>query len=61
MAVSRDSYDSGRARRTLFAALLEASSTFGANRAILVDGDERALTYSQIASAALALWLSAEP
>ena len=55
MTKSPDRYDGKRARRTLFGALLEASSTFGAARAILVDGDERALTYSQLATAALAL------
>ena len=55
MTGSRDNYDAGRARRTLFGALLEASSVYGPGRKILVDGDERVFTYSQLASAALAL------
>ena len=51
----RDSFDVKRSRRTLFAAFLEAANEFEADRAILIDGDERALTYSELARAALAL------
>jgi acyl-[acyl-carrier-protein]-phospholipid O-acyltransferase/long-chain-fatty-acid--[acyl-carrier-protein] ligase len=48
-------YDPSRAGRTLFSALLEARRTFGARRPILVDGDERTLTYQEIVRAAFAL------
>lgn len=49
------SYEPSRARRTLFAALMEARGRFGGKRPILVDGDERTLCYDEIARAALAL------
>src|SRR5438270_677221 len=48
-------YDPSRARRTLFSALLEAAKTFGTERKILIDGDERALTYHELTRAAFAL------
>jgi len=48
-------YDPTRARRTLFRALMDASGAFGADRAILVDGDERALTFRELTRASLAL------
>ena len=48
-------YDPARTRRTLFQALTEASGAFGANRTILVDGDERALSYRDLMRASLAL------
>ena len=55
MADSPHAYDPARTRRTLFGALIEAGRRFGAERAILIDGDERALTYKELARAALAL------
>ena len=48
-------YDPARARRTLFGALVEAGRAFGKKRKILIDGDERVLTYDQLVLAALAL------
>ncbi|HMI94943.1 MAG TPA: AMP-binding protein [Micropepsaceae bacterium] len=48
-------YDPARARRTLFAALIEAKRTFGPDRPILIDGDERKLTYRELTLGALAL------
>ena len=55
MAQPRAAYNPDRARRTLFGALIEAGRAFGIKRAILVDGDERTLTYQDLARAALAL------
>jgi acyl-[acyl-carrier-protein]-phospholipid O-acyltransferase / long-chain-fatty-acid--[acyl-carrier-protein] ligase len=48
-------YDPARSRRTLFSALADARAQFGRTRTILIDGDERALTYEQILRATLAL------
>ena len=48
-------YDPTRARRTLFGALIDAAARFGSKRAILVDGDGRVLTYSELQLAALAV------
>lgn len=48
-------YDSRRTRHSLFGALMEARRAYGATRPILVDGDERTLTYDEIARASLAL------
>ena len=48
-------YDPTRARRTLFRALNDAARAHGAGRAIVVDGDERVLTYAELQRAALAL------
>jgi acyl-[acyl-carrier-protein]-phospholipid O-acyltransferase/long-chain-fatty-acid--[acyl-carrier-protein] ligase len=48
-------YDPARERNTLFAALIEARDKFGPARPILVDGDERKLTYQDLTRAALAL------
>ena len=45
MADNAVSYHPARARSTLFAALVEARRTFGPERPILIDGDERKLTY----------------
>ena len=55
MADSRTPYNPARARRTLFGALVESVRTFGPKRGILVDGDERVLTYGELQLAALAL------
>jgi acyl-[acyl-carrier-protein]-phospholipid O-acyltransferase/long-chain-fatty-acid--[acyl-carrier-protein] ligase len=55
LAESLKPYDPARTRRTLFAALLEAKRSFGADRPILVDGDERTLTYRDLTRGALAL------
>ena len=55
MIDSLSPYDPSRARRTLFSALLEAAKTFGTERKILIDGDERALTYHELTRAAFAL------
>ena len=48
-------YDPARSRRTLFSALADARARFGRSRAIVVDGDERTLTYEELVRAALAL------
>ena len=48
-------YSPGRSRNSLFGAFMEARSVFGGKRAILTDGDERTLTYDEIARASLAL------
>ncbi len=48
-------FDPSRARRTLFAALVEAGKRFGAARKIIVDADERAFSYGELTQAALAL------
>jgi acyl-[acyl-carrier-protein]-phospholipid O-acyltransferase / long-chain-fatty-acid--[acyl-carrier-protein] ligase len=48
-------FDSNRARRTLFSALVDARAQFGRARKILIDGDERALSYEELVRAALAL------
>lgn len=55
MADTLPPYDATRARRTLFTALADARQQFGRTRAIIVDGDERTLTYEEIVRAALAL------
>ena len=48
MADNAVRYDPARARSTLFAALIEARDKFGPGRAILIDGDERKLTYQDL-------------
>jgi len=48
-------YTPERARRTLFAALADARRDFGRSRPIMVDGDERVLSYDETMRAALAL------
>ena len=44
-----------RWQQPVFHALVEARSRYGADRAALVDGDERTLTYEELVRAALAL------
>lgn len=48
-------YNPDAARRTLFAALLQARRLYGGGRPIMVDGDERTLTYNEVVRASLAL------
>ena len=48
-------YKPERTRINLFTALLRASREFGANKPILVDGDERILTYKDIIRAVFGL------
>ena len=48
-------FDLPRAQKSLFQALMEARTRFGGKRVALVDGDERRLTYNEIARATLAL------
>ena len=55
MADTLPPYDPARSRRTLFSALVDARAKFGRTRAIVVDGDERTLTYEELVRAALAL------
>ena len=55
MSQSPSPYDPARARRTLFGALIEARGAFGGSKPIVVDGDERTLTYSQLMRGTLAL------
>ena len=45
----------GNTKKNLFAGLLKARSEFGGKRAIIIDGDERQLTYDEIIRAAFAL------
>jgi acyl-[acyl-carrier-protein]-phospholipid O-acyltransferase / long-chain-fatty-acid--[acyl-carrier-protein] ligase len=49
------SVDVERWQQPVFKALIEARSKYGADRAALVDGDDRVLTYEEIIRAALAL------
>ena len=55
MTETLPAYDPTRARRSLFSALIDARAKFGRSRAIVVDGDERTLTYDELLRAALAL------
>ncbi|ABI75576.1 2-acylglycerophosphoethanolamine acyltransferase/Acyl-[acyl-carrier-protein] synthetase [Hyphomonas neptunium ATCC 15444] len=48
-------YKPQRTRTDLFSALLRASREFGGGKTIVVDGDERALTYKEIIRAAFGL------
>jgi len=48
-------FDISRSEQPVFRALIEARSRYGADRAAIVDGDERVLTYEEIIRAALAL------
>jgi acyl-[acyl-carrier-protein]-phospholipid O-acyltransferase/long-chain-fatty-acid--[acyl-carrier-protein] ligase len=48
-------YDPSQSERSLFGALLQGRRSFGNGRAILIDGDERTLTYQEIVRAAFAL------
>ncbi|MBY9067841.1 AMP-binding protein [Hyphomonas sp. WL0036] len=48
-------YKPQRTRTDMFSALIRASREFGVNRAILVDGDERELSYKEIIRGAFAL------
>ena len=47
--------EASRWQQPVFSALIDARSRFGADRAALVDGDERVLTYEEIVRASLAL------
>jgi acyl-[acyl-carrier-protein]-phospholipid O-acyltransferase/long-chain-fatty-acid--[acyl-carrier-protein] ligase len=49
------SLDISRSQQPVFHALIEARSRFGSERAALVDGDDRVMTYEDIVRAALAL------
>lgn len=49
------SADESRWQQPVFHALIEARARYGANRAAIVDGDERVLTYEEIIRASLAL------
>ncbi|MCA8900024.1 MAG: AMP-binding protein [Hyphomonas sp.] len=48
-------YRASRTRTDLFAALLRAAKEFGRNKAIVVDGDERQITYKEIIRGAFGL------
>ncbi|MBK8199540.1 MAG: AMP-binding protein [Acidobacteria bacterium] len=48
-------YQPERARTNLFSGLLRAAREFGPNKAIVVDGDERILTYKEIIRASFGL------
>ena len=48
-------FDISRSEQPVFRALIDARSRYGADRAAIVDGDERVLTYDEIIRAALAL------
>ena len=55
MADTAPAYNAAHGRRTIFGALTEAGRAFGAKTPILIDGDERKLTYQDLSRAALAL------
>jgi acyl-[acyl-carrier-protein]-phospholipid O-acyltransferase/long-chain-fatty-acid--[acyl-carrier-protein] ligase len=48
-------FDITRTQKPIFAALVQARAKFGGTRPIIVDGDERVLTYDDVVRAALAL------
>lgn len=48
-------FDISRSHKPVFRALIDARSRFGGDRAALIDGDERVLTYEEIIRASLAL------
>jgi acyl-[acyl-carrier-protein]-phospholipid O-acyltransferase/long-chain-fatty-acid--[acyl-carrier-protein] ligase len=48
-------FDARRTRKDIFSAILRARREFGASSVAIVDGDERELTYTEIARAAFAL------
>jgi acyl-[acyl-carrier-protein]-phospholipid O-acyltransferase/long-chain-fatty-acid--[acyl-carrier-protein] ligase len=48
-------YNPAHARRTIFGALVESGRAFGMKTPILVDGDERVLSYQELVRASLAL------
>ena len=48
-------FDMVRTAKSMFQALAEARTRYGGKRPIVVDGDERVLTYDDIVRAALAL------
>jgi acyl-[acyl-carrier-protein]-phospholipid O-acyltransferase/long-chain-fatty-acid--[acyl-carrier-protein] ligase len=48
-------FDINRSEQPVFHALIDARSRYGSDRAALVDGDERVLTYEEIVRASLAL------
>jgi acyl-[acyl-carrier-protein]-phospholipid O-acyltransferase/long-chain-fatty-acid--[acyl-carrier-protein] ligase len=54
-------FDISRSEQPVFRALIDARSRYGADRAALVDGDERVLTYEDIVRAALALGHALKP
>jgi acyl-[acyl-carrier-protein]-phospholipid O-acyltransferase / long-chain-fatty-acid--[acyl-carrier-protein] ligase len=49
------SFDMVRTKKSLFQALADARAAYGGKRPIIVDGDDRVLTYDDIVRAALAL------
>lgn len=55
MAESAPAYNPAHARRTIFGALVESGRAFGKKTPILVDGDERTLSYQELTRASLAL------
>lgn len=55
MAESAPAYNPAHLRRTIFGALVEAGRAFGMKTPILVDGDERVLTYQDLCRAAFAI------
>lgn len=52
---TRAAFDIRRTRRSILSALLEARGTFGGNRIVLCDADDRGFTYRDIVRAAFAL------
>ena len=48
-------YQPSRTRTDLFSALFRAKKEFGADKTILVDGDDRQLTYKDLVQGSLAL------
>lgn len=55
MAVASYTYKPARAQTNLFAGLLRARRQFGGKKDIIVDGDERSLTYDEIVRASFGL------
>ncbi len=56
MAAAAYEFKPGRARIDLFSGLLRAKRQFGAKKEVIVDGDERVLTYGEIIQQRL-LWV----
>ena len=55
MTAANYAFKPGRANIDLFSGLLRARSQFGGKKAIIVDGDERVLTYNEVVRGAFAL------
>ncbi len=55
MTAASYTYKASRAQTNLFSGLLKAKSQFGGKKVVIVDGDDRELTYNDVVQAAFAL------